>query len=102
MARLPQQRLSDGLLHVLLQQLPDIPGLRQELLLQLQPRLLCVRLQPAGLLQDTCLLEDKHCESAACPGMRATGAGGGSFWAGQVPGRRGFCACSLAPSRGSH
>lgn len=55
--RVPQQCPPDSPLSVLLQQLSDLLGLGQELLLELQPHLLRLLVQPAGLLLDTCLLE---------------------------------------------
>ena len=62
-----QQRLPDGTLRVLLQELPDLLGLGQELLLKLQARLLCLLLQPASLLQHTRLLEKSGGEKTGDP-----------------------------------
>lgn len=54
---MPQECLPNGSLCVLLQEPPNLLGLGQELLLKLQPGLLRLLLQPAGLLGDSCFLE---------------------------------------------
>lgn len=65
--RVAQQRLPDGLLRVLLQELPDLLSLGQELLLKLQTHLLSLLLQPAGLLQNAGLLERTGQEGKKSP-----------------------------------